>query len=164
LVATTANARQEPINDLLPRRQVYPPARDYFDALKAGRLKMLKFKNPPRPRRAGGRGGLGTKTVAMIPSHTMAYAPPRKRLASPGAIADRRTHRRALQLLAGCGPEGCGEAVMLANGIDVDTMVEIIVGGLATATPQRTRAGLEVLEVAVVRISDKGRKALATSA
>ena len=50
---------------------------------------------------------------------------------------------------------------MLANGIDVDTMVEIIVGGLASATQQRTRAGREVLEVAVLRITDKGRRTLA---
>ena len=91
----------------------------------------------------------------------MAYAPPRKRRASPGAIADRRSRRRALELLAGCGPEGCTEAVMLANGIDVETLVEIIVGGLATATPQRTRAGREVLEVAGLRISEKRRQALA---
>jgi hypothetical protein len=49
---------------------------------------------------------------------------------------------------------------MLANGIDVETMVEIIVEGLVTARPQRTRAGLELLEVAVLRISEKGRKAL----
>jgi hypothetical protein len=93
----------------------------------------------------------------------MAYAPPRKRRASPGAIAARQTRRRALELLAGCGAEGCTEAVMLANGIDVDTMVEIIVGGLATATPQRTRAGREVLEVAVLRITETGRKALAAT-
>jgi len=50
---------------------------------------------------------------------------------------------------------------MLANGIDVDTMVEIIVEGLATATPQRTRAGRGVLEVAVLRITDQGRRVLA---
>jgi hypothetical protein len=92
----------------------------------------------------------------------MVYAHPRKRRASPGAIADRRSRRRALELLAGCGPEGCTEAVMIANGIDVETLVEIIVGGLATATPQRTRAGREVLEVAVLRISEKGRQALAS--
>jgi hypothetical protein len=91
----------------------------------------------------------------------MAYAPPRKRRPSPGAIADRRSHRRALELLAGCGAEGCSEAVMLANGIDVDTMVEIILQGLATATPQRTRAGPEVLEIATLRITEKGRQALA---
>ena len=89
----------------------------------------------------------------------MVYAP-RKRRSSPGATADRRTRRRALELLAGCDPEGCTEAVMLANGIDVDTMVSIIVEGLVTATPQRTRAGREVVEVATLRITDAGRKAL----
>jgi hypothetical protein len=68
----------------------------------------------------------------------MAYAPLRKRRSSPGAIADRRSRRRALELLAGCGLEGCTEAVMLANGIDVDTMVEIIVEGLATAYARRS--------------------------
>jgi hypothetical protein len=62
-------------------------------------------------------------------------------------------------LLAACGPEGCTEAVMLANGVDVDTMVQF-----ATATPQRTRAGREVLEVATLRITEKGRQALAAKA
>ena len=42
---------------------------------------------------------------------------------------------------------------MLANGIDLDSMVQIILEGLATATPQRTRAGREVLEVATLRIT-----------
>jgi hypothetical protein len=93
----------------------------------------------------------------------MAYAPPRKRRSSPGAIAARRTRRGALELLAGCGPEGCSEAVMVANGIDVDTMVQIIVEGLASATPQRTRAGREVMEVATLRITDAGRKVLAVT-
>jgi hypothetical protein len=65
---------------------------------------------------------------------------------------DRR--HRALELLASAGAEGCTEAVMLANGIDVDTMVQIIVGGLATATPRRVGAGREVLEVTTLRITD----------
>jgi hypothetical protein len=52
---------------------------------------------------------------------------------------------------------------MIANGIDVDTMVGIIVEGLATATPQRTRAGRETLEVAMLRITAQGWKALAKS-
>jgi hypothetical protein len=38
--------------------------------------------------------------------------------------------------------------------------VEIIVEGLATATPQRTKAGREGLEVAVLRITDAGRHVL----
>jgi hypothetical protein len=50
---------------------------------------------------------------------------------------------------------------MLANGIDLDSMVQIILEGLATVTPQRTHAGREVLEVATLRITEKGRQALA---
>jgi hypothetical protein len=64
----------------------------------------------------------------------MAYAPPR----APQRTPRRRERppkpdqrRRALELLAGCGPDGCNEAVLLANGIDVDTMVQIILEGLA---------------------------------
>ena len=53
--------------------------------------------------------------------------------------------------------------MLLANGIDVDTLVEIIVEGLAIATPQRTRAGREVLEVAVLRITAEGRLVLAAA-
>jgi hypothetical protein len=95
----------------------------------------------------------------MLPSAAMPpQGPPSRRPQHPKL--DQR--RRALELLAGCGPDGCTEAVMLANGIDVDTLVEIIVEGLATATPQRTRAGREVLEVAVLRITEEGRKALAS--
>ena len=85
----------------------------------------------------------------------MAYAPRRRR-----SHPSKPTRRRALELLIQCPQEGCTEAVLLANGIDVDTMVQIIVEGLASATPQRTRAGREVLEVAVLRITDEGRKAL----
>jgi hypothetical protein len=64
----------------------------------------------------------------------MAYALPR----APQRTPRRRERppkpdqrRRALELLAGCGPDGCNEAVLLANGIDVDTMVQIILEGLA---------------------------------
>jgi hypothetical protein len=49
---------------------------------------------------------------------------------------------------------------MLANGVEVDTMVQIILEGLASATPQRTRAGREVLEVATLRITEAGWRAL----
>jgi hypothetical protein len=49
---------------------------------------------------------------------------------------------------------------MLANGVDVDTMVGIILEGLASTTPQRTRAGREVLQVATLRITDEGRRTL----
>jgi hypothetical protein len=64
--------------------------------------------------------------------------------------------RRALELLA----EGCSEAVLLAHGFTIEQMVELVRAGLATATPQRVKAGREWLEVATLRITDKGRKAL----
>jgi hypothetical protein len=49
---------------------------------------------------------------------------------------------------------------MLANGVTVDQMVELVRAGLATATPQRVKAGRERMEVATLRITEAGRKAL----
>jgi hypothetical protein len=40
-------------------------------------------------------------------------------------------------------------------------MIDLIHAGLATATPQQIVAGKQRYEVAVVRITDAGRKALA---
>jgi hypothetical protein len=68
--------------------------------------------------------------------------------------------RRALELLAGCGPEGCSEHVLRAHGFTTEQLVELVRAGLATATPQRTRTGREVLEVATLRITDVGRRVL----
>jgi hypothetical protein len=64
-------------------------------------------------------------------------------------------------LLADCPQEGCAEAVMLAHGITIEMMVDLIRSGLATATPTRVKAGHERMEIAVLRITDAGRKALA---
>jgi hypothetical protein len=75
----------------------------------------------------------------------------------------RPDRRRALELLANAGVEGCSEHVLRAHGFTTDLLVELVLSGFATTTPQRTRAGREVLEVAVLRISEKGRKALAAS-
>jgi hypothetical protein len=66
--------------------------------------------------------------------------------------------RRAMELLASC-PEGCTEAIMLAHGIPVDLMVELVRAGLATATAQRVKAGLDTAEVATLRITEAGRRA-----
>jgi hypothetical protein len=68
--------------------------------------------------------------------------------------------RRALELLADAGPGGCTEAVMLAHGFTIGQMVDLVRAGLATATPQRVKAGREQMEVATLRITDAGRKAL----
>jgi hypothetical protein len=69
--------------------------------------------------------------------------------------------RRALKLLADAGIGGCTEALLLANGVTVEQMVELVRAGLATATPQRVKAGRERMEVATLRITDAGRRALA---
>ena len=49
---------------------------------------------------------------------------------------------------------------MLAHGFTVEQMVELVRAGLATATPQRVKAGRERMEVATLRITEAGRKAL----
>jgi hypothetical protein len=49
-------------------------------------------------------------------------------------------HRRALSILADC-PAGCTEAMMLAHGFSIESMVELIRAGLATATTERMIAG-----------------------
>jgi hypothetical protein len=72
--------------------------------------------------------------------------------------------RRALELLASSPHEGCTEAIMLANGISIEQMVELVRAGLATVTPQRVKAGHERMEVATLRITDSGRQALSAQA
>ena len=74
-----------------------------------------------------------------------------------------RSRRRALELLAGCGPDGCTEALLLAHGFTTSQMVELVRAGLATATAERVVAGGLKLEVARVRITEAGRRALAAT-
>jgi hypothetical protein len=80
---------------------------------------------------------------------------------SPSRHLPKPHRRRALELLAGSPHEGCAEAVMLAHGFTVEQMVELVRSGLATATPQRVKAGRERMEVGTLRITDVGRQALA---
>jgi hypothetical protein len=69
------------------------------------------------------------------------------------------TRCRALELLASC-PDGCNEAIMLAHGFTIAQMVELIRAGLATAGTERMVAGGKSIEVARVRITEAGRRAL----
>jgi hypothetical protein len=70
------------------------------------------------------------------------------------------TRRRALELLASCR-DGCTEAIMLAHGLSVEQMVELVRGGLASVVAQRVVAGQDVMEIARVRTTEAGRRALA---
>jgi hypothetical protein len=81
--------------------------------------------------------------------------PRRKHLLKP-------KRRRAVELLASCR-DGCTEAMMVAHGFTIPQMVEFVHAGLATATAERVVAGKRNLEVARVRITAAGRRALAGS-
>jgi hypothetical protein len=77
------------------------------------------------------------------PSVSEARSPPRAR--ASGRLQSRGLH----------------EHVLRAHGFTTEQMVELVRAGLATATPQHTRARREVLEVATLRITDVGRRVLA---
>ena len=68
--------------------------------------------------------------------------------------------RRALELLE-ASIDGCTEAIMLAHGLSVEQMVELVRGGLASVAAQRVVTGQHVMEIARVRVTEAGRRALA---
>jgi hypothetical protein len=90
---------------------------------------------------------------ARVKQSFMSLAP-RHRARKGTPKADRR---RALELLASCHDD-CTEAVMLAHGFTVDQVVELVRAGLASATPERVRAGNKAMEIARVRITEAGRR------
>jgi capsid protein len=53
---------------------------------------------------------------------------------------------------------------MLAHGVTVEQMVDLVRAGLATAKTEPVVAGGRTMEVARVRITDAGRRALAERA
>jgi hypothetical protein len=64
---------------------------------------------------------------------------------------------RALELLDGCGDEGCTEGILRAIGFSLSDMVELVRAKLATATTERVVAGSRRMEVARARITDARR-------
>jgi hypothetical protein len=81
------------------------------------------------------------------------YQRSRKRVPEPNRV-------RALELLASC-KDGCPEGILRAHGFEISDMVELVRVGLATATAERVVAGSLKFEVARLRISEAGRRALA---
>jgi hypothetical protein len=63
--------------------------------------------------------------------------------------------------MARCGQQGCTEAMMVAQGFSVEFLADLVRDGLASATAERVMAGDKQIEVARVRITEVGRKALA---
>ena len=71
--------------------------------------------------------------------------------------AQSATHqRRALELLAVSGRQGCTEAFLLAHGFTLDLLTDMVQAGLATAQIERARAGGQTR----FHITDAGRRAL----
>jgi hypothetical protein len=70
------------------------------------------------------------------------------------------TRRRALDLLASC-PDGCFEGLLVAHGFSIPFIVRLVRAGLATVHTERVVAGGRRLEVARVRITESGRRAVA---
>ena len=61
-----------------------------------------------------------------------------------------------------CSPTARSSAAprRLAHGFAIAQLVELVRAGLTTATPQRVKAGREQMEIAVLRITEAGRRAL----
>ena len=68
--------------------------------------------------------------------------------------------RRALAILADAGQRGCTDQLMMAHGFTFDLLASLAGAGLATATLRQKRAGGRMIEVARVRITEAGRRAI----
>ena len=68
---------------------------------------------------------------------------------------------RALALLADT-PRGCLETALIdVEGFTVDALAELVRVGYVSLAPETVRAGGRKIEVARVRITDAGRRAIA---
>jgi tripartite-type tricarboxylate transporter receptor subunit TctC len=82
----------------------------------------------------------------------------------PGAATNLATEAAKSGARSNCSPHAATaapEAMMLVNGFTIPQMVELIRAGLASASAERFVAGGRTMEIARVRITDAGRRALA---
>jgi hypothetical protein len=68
--------------------------------------------------------------------------------------------RRALELLAAAGEQGCTGARLANHGFTVSMLADLVWGGLATGYREPVRVGYRNIKVARIRITDAGRLAL----
>jgi hypothetical protein len=68
--------------------------------------------------------------------------------------------RRALELLV-ASPKGCTKAMMRAHGFSIDMLLDLLKAGLATTKREPMANGGRETDVARVRITEAGRRALA---
>jgi len=68
--------------------------------------------------------------------------------------------RWALEIRAAAGLRGCTGATLLAHRFSVDMLADLVHDGLATAHRQTLRMGRRKIQIARMRITDAGRRAL----
>jgi hypothetical protein len=68
--------------------------------------------------------------------------------------------RRALELLAAAGEEGCTGAGLFNHGFTVGMLADLLWSGFATGHRETVRVGYRNIRVARIRIKDAGRRAL----
>jgi hypothetical protein len=121
------------------------------------RSRLARTSGRDRGHACAASNGLGTPDILRAPTkHYRYYSMPQPHRRRHGPQPDRR---RALEVLASCR-DGCTEAILIAHGFTVPQLVELVRAGLATATAERMRAGNKTMEVATVRITEAGRRAL----
>jgi hypothetical protein len=69
------------------------------------------------------------------------------------------SHRRVLKVLAKT-PRGCDVNALLTRGFKLETMADLVGGGLATVLVETVTEDGLTIEVARVRITDAGWKAI----
>src|SRR5262245_51946086 len=99
---------------------------------------------------------MGLRGILGAADHTAAATPMPRPYRRRGPKPDRR---RALELLA-ASPDGCTEALMFANGFTAEMLLELVRAGLASAHAERMVADGKISEIARVKISDAGWRAL----
>jgi hypothetical protein len=68
--------------------------------------------------------------------------------------------RRALELLAAAGEQGCTGARLFNHGFTVGMLADLVWSRLATGHRETVRVGHRNIKVARIRITDAGRRAL----
>ncbi len=68
----------------------------------------------------------------------------------------RAEQRRALEILAAAGLQGCAGATLLGHGFRIDMLADLVGIGLARATRETVRLGNRKITVARIRITDAG--------
>jgi hypothetical protein len=66
--------------------------------------------------------------------------------------------------LIAASPHGVTKSSLIARGVTIAQMVELVRAGLASAQDERVIVGSRKMEVATVRITDAGRRALTLGA